>query len=129
MRKLSVCLFAALLVLGLTAVALAATTASQPAAHAATPSRQDTSSYGGEHKITGTLSALDADAKKITIKTKIGDLSFSISDTVEVTSGEKKIALADLTTGETVSVTYVKTGATHTATKIAVETAAPEGGS
>jgi Cu/Ag efflux protein CusF len=126
MRKLSVGTLAAVLVLGLATLAFAAGPAPHSTSHAATHSSSHSATHPAALSTTGTVVAVDATAKTVTIKTRMGDETFAVAANAELVSGGKKVAISDLKAGENVQVTYTKSGGAHTATKIVVQTAAPK---
>lgn len=101
MRKLSIGVLAAVLVLGLSAVALAA----GPVTHSAS----------------GTITAIDTTAKTVSVKTKAGSEVFAIGAKTELMSAGKAITLQDLKQGDSVEVTYTKSGSTLNATRIEIK--------
>jgi Cu/Ag efflux protein CusF len=102
MRKLSVGILAAVLVLGVSVAAYAAA----PATHSAS----------------GTITAIDTSARAISVKTKAGQEVFNLGDKTELMSSGNAITLQELKEGDQVEVTYTKSGSTLNATKIVVKT-------
>jgi hypothetical protein len=72
----------------------------------------------GNGKAKGTLSAVDASNKSITVKSKAGEETFKVADNAVLKAGHKTIALADLKTGDLVQVTYA--GSDKQATNVTV---------
>ena len=56
----------------------------------------------------GEVTAVDIDAKTITVKTKKGEVVISISDASTITVGKETKALADVKVGDKVKVTVAK---------------------
>jgi hypothetical protein len=103
MRKVSVWVLSLVLVLSIAGLALAA--------------GQET---GGHGKAKGTLSAVDASAKSITVKSKAGEETFKVADNATLKAGHKTIVLADLKTGDLVQVTFATAGSDKQATMVTV---------
>jgi len=71
-------------------------------------------------KAHGEVVSVDAVANTLTVKGKKADVTFAVSATAKITSGKKEVKLADITAGSKVAVTYMKDGATMTASAIKV---------
>ncbi|MBI5599457.1 MAG: hypothetical protein HY890_06940 [Deltaproteobacteria bacterium] len=65
----------------------------------------------------GEVTAVDAKAKTITVKTKKGTVTISITDASKITVGKDTKALADVKVGDKVTVTVAKPAA-KTAAKV-----------
>lgn len=87
------------------------TTEKAPKAKSTTSAPKATTAHG---------SIVKADASSVTIKTSKGEESFSLGPDTKITAAGKAITAADLTAGETASVSYTKSGDQMTATKITV---------
>jgi len=68
----------------------------------------------------GNVSAIDANAKTLTVKTSKGDMTFSFDDKTSFRKGGKKATAADVAAGEKIYVRYKKDGDKLTATYVSV---------
>ena len=74
----------------------------------------------GNSRAKGTLSAVDASNKSITVKSKAGEETFKVADNAMLKAGHKTIALSDLKTGDWVQVDYATAGSDKQATMVMV---------
>ena len=68
----------------------------------------------------GAITAMDATAKTITV----GSNTYTLTDATKVTAHGKKMMMADLHVGDTVSLSYTKNGDVMDATRVIVTKAA-----
>ena len=71
-------------------------------------------------KAWGTVTAVDATAKTVTIKEKSGDVTFKFADNAKVMASGKTMTFADLKANEHVSVHYTVSGSDKVASEIFV---------
>ena len=131
MRKLSTIALVSCLTLGATAAMAAQTTpstsTSKPAtsgtmtktAKATTTTTTTTKTVKGSHA-SGAITAMDAAAKTITV----GTSTYTLTDATKITAHGKKVMMADLHVGDTVSLSYTKSGEAMDATRVIVTKAA-----
>jgi ribosomal protein S1 len=76
------------------------------------------------HKqVTGEVAAVDAAANTVTVKGKKGEVTVSVTEKTKIMEGKAKKALADLKTGDKVTVKYTEAEGTNTAKSIAIKAA------
>lgn len=130
MRKLSTIALVSCLTLGATAAMAAQTTpstsTSKPAtsgtmtktAKATTTTTKTTMAHGMSAK--GAITAMDATAKTITV----GSGTYTLTDATKIMEHGKKVTMADLHVGDTVSLSYTKNGDAMDASRVIVTKAA-----
>jgi sugar lactone lactonase YvrE len=133
MRKLSAIALVSCMTLGATAAMAAQTTPStsmdKPAtsgsmakttkAAKTTTTTTTTHPTKGSHA-SGAITAMDATAKTITV----GSGTYTLTDATKITSHGKTMMMTDLHVGDTVSLSYAKTGDAMNATRVVVTKAA-----
>jgi len=117
MKKAIAILVSVLFVLSIAGFALAAEQKAAPAAEKKAPAKVK--------QVTGEVTAVDAAAKTLTIKTKKGDVMLTADDKTAVMAGKEKKALADVKAGDKVTAKYTEMDGKNVAKSIAV-TAAPK---
>jgi len=68
--------------------------------------------------VQGTIAAIDATAKTVTVKTEKEQLSFKLASNVALVDAGKPIALGELKVGDHVKVDYLTAGGSHSATRV-----------
>ncbi|MDH4230786.1 MAG: hypothetical protein OEW04_02020 [Nitrospirota bacterium] len=71
-------------------------------------------------QVTGEVTAIDAKANTLTVKGKKGDVTVSTTDKTKVVAGKDAKTLADVKTGDKVTVKYTEAEGKNVATKIAI---------
>lgn len=74
-------------------------------------------------QVSGEVTAVDAAANTLTVKGKKGNISLTIDDKTSVMVGKEKKSLADVKSGEDVTVKYIDHEGKNTAKSIAVKPA------
>jgi len=115
MRKLTILTLTALCVVGLATMAMATEKAASTS----------TKSHSTSHKVMGEVTAIDAGAKTVSIKENVKggttkDMSFSIADTAKVMVHGKTGALADVKSGDSVTIKFMKKDGKDVAEEIMV---------
>ena len=75
-------------------------------------------------KISGEVTAVDAAAKTVTVKTKDKEITMMVTDKTSIAQGKEKKTLADIQSGTKVTAKYVTEGDKMTASSIHI--AAPK---
>ncbi|MBI5409396.1 MAG: hypothetical protein HZA14_08525 [Nitrospirae bacterium] len=101
----------------------ALTSLSLAAEKKAAPAEKKEASHAMKESVTGDVTAVDAKAKMLTVKGKTGDVSVSVDDKTKITAGKEAKTLADLKTGDKVTVKYIVTDGKNTAKKIEINAA------
>jgi Cu/Ag efflux protein CusF len=76
------------------------------------------------HSITGIVTAVDTEAKTVSLKTRKGEVVLSFTEKTSVKEGKEKKSLADVKTGDKVTARYTEADGKKTAQSIAIKTAA-----
>jgi len=116
MKKAIAIVVSVLFVLSIAGFAFAAEQKAAPAAEKKAPAKVK--------QVTGEVTAVDAAAKTLTVKTKKGDVMLTADDKTAVMAGKEKKALADVKAGDKVTAKYTEMDGKNVAKSIAV-TAAP----
>ncbi len=72
------------------------------------------------HSVTGEVTAVDASAKTVTLKTRKGEVVVSVADKTSIKEGRKKKSLEDVKAGDKVTVRYTEADGKMTARSIAI---------
>ena len=96
--------------------------ATAPAIPAAAPAEKKEAAGTAAKKIqvTGTVAAVDAKANTVTVKGLKGDITVAINETTKIMADKYKKTLADVKTGNKVTVKYVEAEGKKVATKISI---------
>lgn len=73
---------------------------------------------GVSKHVTGDVTAVDLNAKTITVKGKTGDIVISVDDKTKITAGKEAKTLADIKVGDKVTVNYTEAEGKNTAKSI-----------
>jgi acid phosphatase class B len=119
MKKIALAL-SALLVLNVAAMAADAPAAAATTTTKTTKTTTVKAKAPAEMKTRGEVVSVDAVANTLTLKGKKADVTYAVAATAKISSGKKEVKLADITAGSKVGVTYMKDGATMTASAIKV---------
>lgn len=107
MKKILVLLTALTVAVAFSAVTFAEEAKKPEPAKVAEPAKAATSAKTAT-KGSGEVTAVDVNAKTITVKTKRGDKVIAITDASNITVGKETKAIVDVKVGDTVKVTVVK---------------------
>jgi Cu/Ag efflux protein CusF len=66
-------------------------------------------------KVTGEVTAVDAEAKTVTVKYKDKELTLMVTDKTRIAEGKAKKTLADISSGAKVTATFIEEGDKKTA--------------
>jgi hypothetical protein len=128
MRKLSAIALVSCMTLGATAAMAAQATPSTSTDKPATSgsmtktTKATTTTKTVTHAMAakGAITAMDATAKTLTV----GTATYTLTDATKITAHGKKMTMADLHVGDTVSLSYTKNGDAMDATRVVVTKAA-----
>jgi Cu/Ag efflux protein CusF len=122
MRKISLGALGLVLMLGMVSSAVAATTSASSAAKKATPPASPAISPNPDRGgVRGTVTAVDVQAKSVTIHPKTGgDQTFKLAANAKVKAGGNEATLANVRTGDVVQVLWALNGKAKEAMRVIV---------
>ncbi|MBI5057435.1 MAG: hypothetical protein HZB61_12545 [Nitrospirae bacterium] len=123
MKKILTVVLSLIFVFAVTSMSFAADKTA-PAAPAMEQKAAPAKKEAAKHvQVTGEITAVDAAAKTLTVKGKKGDVAISVDDKTKIMAGKDMKTLADLKTGEKVTVKYTEADGKNTAKSIDVKAA------
>lgn len=128
MKKTIVIVLSLIFVFAITSLSIAAEKKEAPATAApaaAAPAKVAPVKAEASKHVTGNVSAVDADAKTLTVKGKKADVVISVDVKTKITAGKEAKTLADIKAGDKVIVNYIEANGKNTAKRIGIQVAPP----